>query len=97
MKKVATCHEARARGRALPQIVCIGYLALATLGRLAGALRLVATSVSLALSDTAVEAVVGVGGLVAVVGVDAHKLATAVGSGSLHVNGTGAVARAVTA
>lgn len=77
--------------------MCNGYLALATLGRLAVALGLVATSVSLALSDTAVEAVVGVGGLVAVVGVDAHQLATVLSSGSLHVNSTGAVALAVTA
>lgn len=77
--------------------MCIGHLALVTLGRLAIALRLVAASVSLALGDTAVEAVVGVGGLVAVVGVDAHQLAAVVGSGALHVNSTGAVALAVTA
>lgn len=77
--------------------MCFGPLARVTLGRLAIALRLVAAGVSLALSDTAVVAVVGVGGLVAVVGVDAHQFATVVGSGALHVDGTGAVALAVTA
>lgn len=81
----------------LSEIMCFGPLARVTLGRLAVALRLVAAGVSLALSDTAVVAVVRVGGLVTVVGVDAHQLATVVGSGALHVNSTGAVALAVTA
>lgn len=88
---------ARAQSRSLLEIMCSGPLARALLGRLAVALRLVTAGVSLALGDTAVVAVVRVGGLVAVVGVDAHQLATVVGSSSLHVDSTGAVALAVTA
>lgn len=72
-------------------------LALALLGGLAVALCLVAAGVGLALGDTAVVAVVGVGGLVTVVGVDSHQLTTVVGSSALHVDSAGAVALAVTA
>lgn len=71
------------------------HLALALLRGLAVAVLLVAAVVGLALGLG--EAVVGVGGLVTQVGVDAHELTTVDGGNTLHVHGTGAVVLAVTA
>lgn len=87
---------ARAQNRSMSEIRCISPLACVTLSRLAVTLRLVAASISLALGNTTIIAIIRVGSLTIIVGIHTYKLATVVDSSFLYINSMGIVTLIVT-